>query len=147
MNQQIAWSALSEFMLFMLPLVPFGAMERGAVWIGRKVGLVASPPGFAGAAAAAAQGGASGVESIEAALAAGCPCCGLQPAFQPYVATPCQHIFCYYCLSGNRLAEQQQARGAVGAVSDFKCPRCQIVITSQAPLVLAPARIRRSEVR
>jgi peroxin-2 len=149
MNQQIAWQALSDFMLFVLPLINFAALGRAAVWMGRTVGLLAPAPSSArvrGRRAGEGQhgGGAEdqeGVVGVAEALALGCPYCGLQPACQPTVAHPCGHIFCYYCLSGNRLAEaaEQVARGrrggAQGALpTEFACPACQRPVTAQAPL-------------
>jgi peroxin-2 len=133
MNQQIAWAALSDFMLFLLPLINFGRIRDAALWTAKIIGLV---QGAAPAAAGAGEQG--GPASLAAAVAAGCPCCGASPAVQPHVAIPCHHVFCYYCLSGNRLAERVQARGdaRAAALADYSCPACQQVITSQAPLQL-----------
>jgi len=152
MNQQIAWTALSDFMLFLLPIIPFGAMIRGVARMATALGMGDSAPSAASpasAVAAAPNGGENASDaaaSLRAALAAGCPCCGLSPACQPYICAPCRHVFCYYCLSGERLAARRDAlqtagaRGGaqvgVAAAAEFKCPACQQIVTSQAPLTL-----------
>jgi len=135
MNQQIAWGALSEFMLFLLPAINFEAIGKAAQWMARQVGL--SDAGAQQAQGRAAADGAT--VPLAEALQAGCPCCKLSPAWQPHVASPCGHVFCYYCLTGNRMAEAAQARNGRAprsalASADFKCPACAQPITAQAPL-------------
>jgi len=140
MNQQLAWQSLSEFMLFLLPLINFAAIGRGALWAGRLVGLVAPAPKRRAMAAGEVEGR---VIDVADALALGCPYCSLKPACQPTVAHPCGHIFCYYCLSSNRLAEAQLSSSSSGqhgsgplrAIrAEYSCPACQQAITGQAAL-------------
>jgi hypothetical protein len=131
MNQQIAWQALSDFMLFILPLINFDSIGKLFMWTGRTIGLLPPIP-----TASANSTGVGSVSLVEA-MQVGCPCCHLAPASQPYIAHPCGHIFCYYCLSGNRLAASSQARNAGGhslARADFCCPACNQPITAQSIL-------------
>jgi hypothetical protein len=36
-----------------------------------------------------------------------CPICGAQEILVPFVAYPCRHVFCYYCLRGVCEVDQQ----------------------------------------
>jgi hypothetical protein len=113
MNQQIAWSALSDFMLFLLPLINFGVLQDAVKWMRAAVGLAPPVP----------------------VIGAGCPVCGDTPR-QPYRAQPCGHVYCYYCLAGNRLAEAQELqRGAqsLQASNRYSCPACDQRVTEHVP--------------
>jgi peroxin-2 len=150
-NQQLAWNALAEFALFALPLVDVGPGVRAVrrVWEWSGAGEIAaavagalrigSNAGNAGAADAAAGASSSSSSSASAAAlpaAAVCPVCTQSPPVQPFVAQPCGHVYCYYCLSATRLAEQQGRgdRAMLGAALRCLVRGCGCDIVAQVPL-------------
>lgn len=168
LNRQLVWQELSEFLLFLLPLINVAALRRFVLKLLPRV------PAF--------NGGGSGVEAAGAGAAAGlpqgypvadkqlqqmlrrqqlggdkqqaaagsgsssstqpgqqpqqgqqqeqqqqeeppdsqplvdaaallrpvgpCGICGIADILLPYVAHPCRHVFCYYCLRGHCEADQ-----------------------------------------
>ncbi|KAI8469203.1 MAG: Pex12 amino terminal region-domain-containing protein [Monoraphidium minutum] len=189
LNRQLVWQELSEFLLFLLPLINVPRLKRAMMRIFPRLPLVAggagggpggAPQGWtveaeeaavpaapapakeqARAKGAPAGGGSSGGGGVggpeqeqergrrtrrrvswldEQPAAAGqaagsgggggdtnsdagtggeeefeppgpCPICGLREIAVPYVALPCRHVFCYFCL-----------RGHCEADAAFECP-------------------------
>ena len=60
-----------------------------------------------------------------------CPICRANPIAVPYAASPCAHLFCYYCI-----------RTRAAAHPFFKCPRCDTEIVSIQ--MYRPARVEAS---
>ena len=48
-----------------------------------------------------------------------CPICEACPITTPYMALPCGHLYCYYCLRTRSLSDR-----------NFKCSRCSISIVA-----------------
>lgn len=62
--------------------------------------------GCGAAAAGVAAGGGGGVHALSMQLPVGpCPVCGARDILLPYVAQPCCHVFCYYCLAAHCSAD------------------------------------------
>jgi peroxin-2 len=96
LNQQLAWRELSELVLFTLPYVystrvraTFGALSA------RVGGLDASTRADDDAPR----------RNRVAVQAYRCVACGCREPIHPFVAEPCGHPYCYYCLRA-RLVEQ-----------------------------------------
>lgn len=154
LNRQLVWQELSEFLLFLLPLINVSKVKRLVMqFLPRMVtnsdsssssgtdGLLQQYPRAevvkhtavhepAAAAACASdteqqlhvkQGtdDSSGnsqqgvtVSAVDSLKPVGpCPVCGVAEILVPYVAFPCRHIFCYYCLRSHCEADQ-----------GFQCP-------------------------
>jgi peroxin-2 len=173
LNRQLVWQELSEFLLFLLPLINVPRLKRAMLRAFPRLPMLTAGGGSAGGGAAALEwtveaaggkargggggkdGGAGGgagagtgferqrrrvsfIDEAGAGAAAGaaergvgasgtpgdaasegaefdppgpCPVCGLREIVVPYVALPCRHVFCYYCL-----------RGHCEADTAFECP-------------------------
>jgi hypothetical protein len=48
-----------------------------------------------------------------------CPICEACPIITPYMALPCCHVYCYYCLRTRSLSDR-----------NFKCSRCSISVVA-----------------
>lgn len=74
MNRQIVWHGFTEFLLFLMPLIPIDKLK---VLLTRAFRPRAQrdliPDGS-------------------------CPVCLSAPTNCPHVAIPCQHVYCYYCI-------------------------------------------------
>jgi peroxin-2 len=77
LHQTLLWGGLSEFMLFILPLINF----RRVITFIRDIGIAGSTR----------------------TVTTGCPVCSANPRTTPHVAS-CGHVFCYFCLRSARLA-------------------------------------------
>jgi peroxin-2 len=165
LNRQLVWQELSEFLLFLLPLINVAKVKRFILKLLPRVPLVAaggsagdsgsSSSGFGGSAGryptAAKDWSSSGgwqqqdnlqeqqlgqqdaeqqgpgskqqqKQQNEAHLSSSsssrqksadvlrpigpCPICGSQEVLVPFVAYPCRHLFCYYCLRSHTEADQ-----------------------------------------
>ena len=87
LNQQLAWRELSELVLFTLPYLYstrlrslFGALTRPM-----------SSSSSSSSASTQPRGGVT-VQAYE------CVACGCREPVHPFVAEPCGHPYCYYCL-------------------------------------------------
>uniref|UniRef100_A0A6A7G7X7 Peroxisome biogenesis factor 2 n=1 Tax=Hirondellea gigas TaxID=1518452 RepID=A0A6A7G7X7_9CRUS len=89
MNQQLVWSSMSEFLLFIMPLINF---QKLRAWLRQFFRVSAT----------------SAAANTDGVLGA-CPLCGCDPISTPFV-TNCAHVFCYYCISASRLVDQSQYR-------------------------------------
>ncbi|GBF87723.1 hypothetical protein Rsub_00434 [Raphidocelis subcapitata] len=185
LNRQLVWQELSDFLLFVLPLVNVARVKRamlrafprlplltagaaaggGAAAVAAGWTVAAKPDGGGGggsgqsqqrrlgqgdctsapaAAAAAATAAAAAAAAAEGADAEDeydppgpCPICGLREIVVPYVALPCRHVFCYYCL-----------RAHCEADTAFECPvDASRVAALQRFDGRAERRRRRGEVR
>lgn len=104
MNRQMIWNGFTEFMLFIVPMVPTKRIVRTAKWLTNSalslVRLTPSTP------TEAIQGNGSQ-----------CPICNNEINI-PY-ETNCGHRFCYYCLKVATLSEEKPP-----------CTVCSTAITS-----------------
>ncbi|KAL3335304.1 hypothetical protein AABB24_031494 [Solanum stoloniferum] len=88
MNRQLVWNEFSELLLLLLPLLNSASVKSFLRPFSKDK---------------------SSDSSVDESL---CPICQGTPSI-PFVAIPCQHRYCYYCL---------QTR--CSASSSFRCPRC-----------------------
>lgn len=135
LNRQLVWHELSEVLLFALPLLDALRMRRAlatylprlpspAALLGTHNSNSGSSIEVATAASALAaerkdadwqQAHAPGPHSghVErsahntyARSSGPCPICTSTEILLPYVALPCSHVFCYYCLRANCEADE-----------------------------------------
>lgn len=90
MNRQLVWSGFTEFAMFLLPFLNLDKIRRT---IKRRFFRAEQS-----------------VHTL--APSTTCVICMSDPITMPYV-TACNHIFCYYCIKSNLLADRR-----------FACPRC-----------------------
>ncbi|KAL8252371.1 hypothetical protein R6Q59_036099 [Mikania micrantha] len=88
MNRQLVWNEFSEMLLLLLPILNSASVKS----LFRPFSKVKSS-------------GSTGDETL-------CPICHNNPTIV-YVALPCQHRYCYYCL-----------RTRCAATASFRCSRC-----------------------
>ncbi|XP_010254047.1 PREDICTED: peroxisome biogenesis protein 2 isoform X2 [Nelumbo nucifera] len=88
MNRQLVWNEFSEMLLLLLPLLNSSSIKRLLLPFSKDK-----------------SSGSSGDE-------AACPICQGNPTI-PFLAVPCQHRYCYYCL-----------RTRCAATTSFRCSRC-----------------------
>eukprot|EP01122_Echinamoeba_exundans_P004998 TRINITY_DN15184_c0_g1_i1.p1 TRINITY_DN15184_c0_g1~~TRINITY_DN15184_c0_g1_i1.p1 ORF type:complete len:322 (+),score=36.27 TRINITY_DN15184_c0_g1_i1:63-1028(+) len=103
MNRQLVWNAFTEFMVFLVPIVPTQRISK--IWNN----LVYN--------ATRKLGWASGSAPASDAAGGVCPLC-LSPVSTPFIAS-CGDTFCYYCLK-------------VAMMNDGtpSCPKCSSAIES-----------------
>ncbi|GAV62136.1 zf-C3HC4 domain-containing protein/Pex2_Pex12 domain-containing protein [Cephalotus follicularis] len=89
MNRQLVWNEFSEMLLLLLPLLNSSTVKK-----------FLSP---------FSKDKSSGSTADDTA----CPICQASPTI-PFLALPCQHRYCYYCL-----------RTRCAAALSFRCSRCQ----------------------
>lgn len=78
--------------------------------------------------------------TVTAARIAGgaCVACSAPAAAAPYLALPCRHVYCYYCLRARRVAAARAAASATGAGAQnapLDCVRCGAAVEAVAPAV------------
>ncbi|XP_057454343.1 peroxisome biogenesis protein 2 isoform X2 [Lotus japonicus] len=88
MNRQLVWNEFSEMLLLLLPLLNSSSVKN------------LLKPFSKDKSSSSAEDGTI------------CPICQATPTI-PYVAIPCHHIYCYYCL-----------RTRCAAAPSFRCSRC-----------------------
>ncbi|CAA3023704.1 peroxisome biogenesis 2 [Olea europaea subsp. europaea] len=88
MNRQLVWNEFSEMLLLLLPLLNSSSVKNFLRPFSKN--------------------SSSNLEGDEAL----CPICQATPT-TPFVALPCHHRYCYYCL-----------RTRCSATMSFRCPRC-----------------------
>ncbi|KAJ8478981.1 hypothetical protein OPV22_022708 [Ensete ventricosum] len=94
MNRQLVWNEFSEMLLLLLPLLNSSSVKRFLLPFSKNK-----------------SSDSSGNE-------AACPICQSNPTI-PFVALPCQHRYCYYCL-----------RTRCAAASSYHCARCNAVVVA-----------------
>ncbi|KAF8667748.1 hypothetical protein HU200_052658 [Digitaria exilis] len=94
MNRQLVWNEFSEMLLLLLPLLNSSSVKKFLLPFSKDKA-----------------GGSSGDE-------ADCPICRSSPSI-PFIALPCLHRYCYYCL-----------RTRCSATSSYRCPRCNEVVVA-----------------
>ncbi|WOL00804.1 hypothetical protein Cni_G09517 [Canna indica] len=94
MNRQLVLNEFSEMLLLLLPLLNSSSIKRFLLPFSKDK-----------------SSGSAGDETL-------CPVCQSVPTI-PFVALPCQHRFCYYCL-----------RTRCAAVRSYRCGRCNEAIVA-----------------
>uniref|UniRef100_A0A453RYJ0 RING-type E3 ubiquitin transferase (cysteine targeting) n=3 Tax=Triticinae TaxID=1648030 RepID=A0A453RYJ0_AEGTS len=94
MNRQLVWNEFSEMLLLLLPLLNSSSVKKFLLPFSKDKSA-----------------SSSGDE-------ANCPICVSSPSI-PFVALPCQHRYCYYCL-----------RTRSAATSSYRCERCNEVVVA-----------------
>ena len=88
LNQQLAWREISDLMLFTLPYL-YSTRVRSVL------GALARP--MSSTAAPSAGTGRTRIQAYE------CVACGCGEPVHPFIAVPCGHPYCYYCLRSRML--------------------------------------------
>ncbi|KAJ8755964.1 hypothetical protein K2173_024509 [Erythroxylum novogranatense] len=102
MNRQLVWNEFSEMLLLLLPLLNSSSFKNFLNPFSKD------------------KSSSSKVDD------ATCPVCQATPTI-PFLALPCQHRYCYYCL-----------RTRCAASTSFRCPRCsELVVAMQRQSGLA----------
>ncbi|XP_013777289.1 peroxisome biogenesis factor 2-like [Limulus polyphemus] len=96
MNRELLWHGFAEFLTFVLPLINVHRMKN-ILW--RFIFSRKETP--------------TSVETRTYADAATCAVCKKWPIIPHDIG--CRHVYCYYCISSNVLAEEQ-----------FRCPSCGV---------------------
>ncbi|XP_076365224.1 peroxisomal biogenesis factor 2 isoform X2 [Tachypleus tridentatus] len=96
MNRELLWHGFAEFLTFVLPLINVHPIKN-MLW--RLIFSWKATP--------------TSVEARTYADATHCAVCGKWPII-PY-DIGCKHVYCYYCISSNVLAEER-----------FRCPSCGV---------------------
>ncbi|XP_073116398.1 peroxisome biogenesis protein 2 isoform X2 [Elaeis guineensis] len=94
MNRQLVWNEFSEMLLLLLPLLNSSSIKKFLLPFSKDK--------------------TSGSSSDESE----CPICHANPTI-PFVALPCQHRYCYYCL-----------RTRCAAVGSYRCARCNEAVVA-----------------
>eukprot|EP00897_Mesotaenium_endlicherianum_P008796 jgi/Mesen1/7945/ME000422S07096 len=102
MNRQLVWNEFSELLLLVLPLLNLGSIRRA----------ILSPFSSSSSSSSAASAAAASADDA-------CPICQARPVNTPYVASPCAHTFCYYCIRTRSLADPA-----------YKCPACNAQVVA-----------------
>ena len=97
LNQQLAWRELSELVLFTLPYLYSTRVRSTLGALTSRVGRGEASPTTN--VADAPQRNRVAVQAYR------CVACGCREPIHPFVAEPCGHPYCYYCLRA-RLVEQ-----------------------------------------
>lgn len=106
-NRELLWHGFAEFLIFLLPLVNVWKLKAAML-------SLFSPPH------------ASSDLDADASEAANCKECGLCGEWPTLPHTiGCSHVFCYYCIKGNTIADMY-----------FTCPRCGAEVTTVEPVRL-----------
>lgn len=142
LNQQLVWAEMSELMLFLLPILstinlrrwiprsltlptqtppptsqPRPHMHAGATESTdphTQAGMTADDNARQHPTLGEGPAVEGGVDSTRFEHPSSpCPLCGSTELIVPFVALPCQHVFCYYCLRASCLAEP----------ASYCCPR------------------------
>eukprot|EP00877_Chromochloris_zofingiensis_P014144 jgi/Chrzof1/8984/Cz03g31260.t1 len=127
MNRQLVWQELSEFLLFLLPLINVARLKQFIMGVFPKLPIISgtSTTGelLEGWTVAKDNSGKTGHASsptdADLQAAGPCPICGIQEILVPFVALPCRHVFCYYCLRGHTEADRE-----------YKCPIDGLKVTA-----------------
>ena len=122
LNQQLAWRELSELVLFTLPYLYNSRVRSFVGAFGSSTSGEASTT--------SADGGRAGGRGRVVVQAHRCVACGCAEPVHPFVADPCGHPYCYYCLRA-RLLERPV---------DCPCVKCSRPVDRMRRLSLAPAR-------
>ena len=96
-NQEILWNGFTEFTMFVLPFLNIVSLKN---WFNSSI-LRHLPFHF-------------GSPTEEMGLSV-CAECGTHPT-HPQLAT-CGHLFCYYCVSANKMAD-----------TNYPCPKCHKIV-------------------
>lgn len=94
MNRQLVWNEFSEMLLLLLPLLNSASVKNFLRPFSKNKSLGSAEDDSA------------------------CPICQANPT-TPFLALPCEHRYCYYCL-----------RTRCAAVPSFRCSRCNEPVTA-----------------
>eukprot|EP00242_Pyramimonas_sp_CCMP2087_P001461 CAMPEP_0198233678 /NCGR_PEP_ID=MMETSP1445-20131203/116364_1 /TAXON_ID=36898 /ORGANISM="Pyramimonas sp., Strain CCMP2087" /LENGTH=375 /DNA_ID=CAMNT_0043914379 /DNA_START=112 /DNA_END=1239 /DNA_ORIENTATION=- len=120
MNRELVWHELSELLLFLLPLISAAKVQQ---WVA-KLGASLLPQSAVTLGSRLVGGGVAGGhgDSTPRSQSNLCPICSTTPRV-PFVASPCRHVYCYYCLRAHCMGDPE-----------FKCQTegCGVRITAMA---------------
>ena len=114
LNRQLVWRELGDLLLFLLPLVR-GTKFRHERW--QPLRAPASAHEYDGCRGCLSQLIAKTADGTGADAPRRCPICTRQVSL-PFVAIPCGHACCYFCVAAS-----------CRAAADNCCPVCQTRIT------------------
>lgn len=101
-GRQLAWAALSDAVLALVPLVPWTRWRARVLFLLRSLGA-----------------GVGGEMDDPSRADGRCAVCQAPSPVTPWRVASCPHVFCYYCLHAHL------AGAADGA---FGCPECGVVV-------------------
>eukprot|EP00249_Psilotum_nudum_P009451 c21942_g1_i1 orf=474-1574(-) len=96
MNRQLVWHEFSELILLMLPLLNITSLKKALMYPFSNGQL--GGPGF---------------------QEDSCPICEARPITITYVALPCEHLYCYFCLRTRCIANLS-----------YRCARCNTQVVA-----------------
>ncbi|KAE8599054.1 hypothetical protein XENTR_v10017040 [Xenopus tropicalis] len=103
MNREILWHGFAEFLIFLLPLINTQKLKSKLFsWCKPAKGHSLSDPSLA-------------------VICKECCLCGEWPAMPHTIG--CSHVFCYYCIKSNYMADMY-----------FTCPKCSSQVHNLQPL-------------
>ncbi|XP_065842159.1 peroxisome biogenesis factor 2-like [Oscarella lobularis] len=91
LNRELLWHGFAEFLFFLLPFINTRHLKN---LVQRNVSFLH-------------------LRSNPEVDCTKCGICEESPPTTPHKATSCGHVFCYYCITANRVADPE-----------FKCPQC-----------------------
>ena len=115
LNRQLVWAEVSEVLLFLLPLVNIAAVKRFVRTKLPKLSILDSNNFVASSHRHGTKEKAEDEWSQ-------CKICQRHDIVSPYAAQPCGHVFCYYCIYSNTLADGQ-----------YECPECFVRVDAIKP--------------
>jgi len=103
MNRQLIWSSFSEFIMFLMPLVNLDKIKRffSRLLTGNRQ------------------------HRREYVNENACPVCSASPLNTPFIAQPCGHRYCYYCLKTGMMVDKS-----------FTCCSCGRPVISMSRLTV-----------
>lgn len=96
-NQELLWDGVTEFVMCVLPFINFVVVKN---WFNRLMASEYIPRAMRWS-----------VQDVERGVST-CADCGDIPTM-PHSAEACRHVFCYYCISANKMAD-----------ANYSCPVC-----------------------
>ncbi|XP_068653465.1 peroxisome biogenesis protein 2-like [Aristolochia californica] len=108
MNRQLVWNEFSEMLLLLLPLLNSASVKKFLLPFSKDK-----------------PAGSSSDDTL-------CPICQANPTI-PFVALPCQHKYCYYCL-----------RTRCGVAPSFRCARCNEPVVAMQRHGIASGKVPKS---
>jgi peroxin-2 len=104
LNQQLLWQGMSEFMLFLMPLINFNWF----IMVFRNVFV-----------------------NPVAREIRGCGICNSEDITMPHV-TPCGHLYCYYCISARVKVHEDADESGLDS-EPYKCAMCSTEVYEYEP--------------
>lgn len=122
LNRQLVWSELGEVLLFLLPLVNSDVFKQAIRSVFPRLPSLFSQNDFLDGVSKRELDSSPVIKKNVEISRPICGICGKQDIIDPYLAKPCNHEFCYFCLRSQVLAQPI-----------FKCPICLSIVDAMQP--------------